>query len=1003
MTKAWETKLNIALSELLCQMGIASRGEVLYKGRQDVLVYHQGLAVVLEGSYSKQDAEDDAKKRIEQLSADLAIAVHYPSDIPQELRESEIKEKLKHANMLAKPIVPEDFSETLFEKLGKGVAITPDNWLTVDLNGLVELIREVGLFVISEEAVKKTEVAVGDLVDEFVTNLSRHDESASIAQNLHDVLYKLYGFSIGDPVAIKEAVFAQAGLAVLLSAVYYETVRHAYRLDSLSDLSERSSPQQGLEKAVRRILKINYEPVFEATRDMLKAFPSLPRIFGNLLDLASMIASKKTLLRRDFAGKVYHKVVGDWSLKKGLATFFTEVPAAYLLLHLAKPTLSKIGDFACGSGTLLVAAYSAANTNYRLTLLRKGVDRDPQEIEKEFHTTFMQSCHAFDVLEYAAQITALNLAFHSPTTPLHHFSVYSLPFGYRDEDESTSLGSLELVRITPGIWEDGKAMTKVGIHSKERRMLKELQGMEPLDLVAMNPPFTRTTGRGGREGGGLFGFMSVGVAKDRTKQDYEKLRDGISSRLTEIATELLRGGDLDNLLRDKEFQPYTSIWQAGEGVPFLYLADSRLKDKGKLCFVLPRSLLSGSSWFLARTLLAAKYHVEYIVVSYDSVGGHNFSHSTSLSEVLIVAKKVAVHDRKENTGIVMLLKKPATSIEAIALANSLQDKGCELVTSGCASAFLMQVGRAELLEYLDNWGRFAYLPNPTILKHTKDLLCGRLVVGNLTKTIPIKRLNDLVSSIGVDAHRFADTFKIVEERVPGASSMLHGGEEDLRRRMASSPNAYMVPTRDRGAALVQEKASRLLVPDRIWVETAHVISLMCEEPVLSNIFYALRLNSVAKGALEALCLWLNTTWGILTVLANRTETRGGWIRLKQSQWRLLPVLDVTRLSEGRLMKLAEVFHQFKNKELPRIPEQFGTTDKVSQIRIEMDSAFLHALGIKPSEDDLRVLYNEVGSALTQWLGANEPRWSGEGDSIPLRKAPRVKRNRRNQGEAELEI
>jgi len=193
MTKAWESKLNIALSELLCQMGIASRAEVIYKGRQDVLIYHQGLAVVLESSYSKQDAEADAKKRIEQLSADLAIAVHYPEDFQQDLREGEIKERLKHATMLAKPIVPEDFSETLFETLGTGVARTPDNWLTVDLNGLVELIREVGLFVISEEAVKKTEVAVGNLVDEFVTNLSQHNESASIAQNLHLWLNTTWG------------------------------------------------------------------------------------------------------------------------------------------------------------------------------------------------------------------------------------------------------------------------------------------------------------------------------------------------------------------------------------------------------------------------------------------------------------------------------------------------------------------------------------------------------------------------------------------------------------------------------------------------------------------------------------------------------------------------------------------------------------------------------------------------------------------------------------------
>jgi hypothetical protein len=70
-------------------MGVISHSEHLSQGRKDVLIYHQGLAIVLEGSYNKKDAEDDAKKRIEQLAADVAIAIHYPpADFPQELTAS---------------------------------------------------------------------------------------------------------------------------------------------------------------------------------------------------------------------------------------------------------------------------------------------------------------------------------------------------------------------------------------------------------------------------------------------------------------------------------------------------------------------------------------------------------------------------------------------------------------------------------------------------------------------------------------------------------------------------------------------------------------------------------------------------------------------------------------------------------------------------------------------------------------------------------------------------
>jgi methionyl-tRNA formyltransferase len=90
MKLAFESKLNILLSELLNQMGVTSHSEYLGQGRKDVLTYHQGLAIVLEGSYEKQDAEKDAKKRIEQLAADVALAVHYPSVFPQDLTELSI-------------------------------------------------------------------------------------------------------------------------------------------------------------------------------------------------------------------------------------------------------------------------------------------------------------------------------------------------------------------------------------------------------------------------------------------------------------------------------------------------------------------------------------------------------------------------------------------------------------------------------------------------------------------------------------------------------------------------------------------------------------------------------------------------------------------------------------------------------------------------------------------------------------------------------------------------
>lgn len=971
MKQAFESRLNILLSELLNQIGVVSHSEYLGEGRKDVIIYHQGLAIVLEGSYDRQDAENDAKRRIEQLAADVAVAVHYPKAFSQDLTESQIKQRLKQSKLPVRVVVPEDISGTLFRVLyQKDVIAHPvEDWYELDLNFLATLIQEIAQFIISEEIVKQAEQDASDLVDRFVSHLSHHKQSETIANNLYAALYRLYGFSIGEPTQIKEAIFAQATLAILLGSVYYESIRYAHRLDSLKSIAWGNDAQRALEKASYDILEIDYEPIFDLMSDMLKAFPPMARSFGYLIDLANKVASKRALLRRDLAGKVYHKVVGDWALRKGLATFFTQVPAAYLLLYLAKPEPCQVADFACGSGTLLVAAYSSANTQYRLSLLKSGVDRHPVEIERDFHDRFINSCYAFDVLGYASQITAVNLALHSPETPIRESSpIYTMPLGYRPEDQTVSLGSLELARISPRLEQIFKQIVKTGVGKRERDALTTLEKLEPFDLIVMNPPFSRTTGRGGRSGGGLFGFMSDEEVRQKVLDDYKNLRDDIQRRMQETAKKLLKGNELDVLLRDPELRPYRIVWQAGEGLLFLYLADVQLQNGGKLCFVLPRGFLSGVSWFLARALLASNYHIEYVIVSYEP-GNYNFSESTSLSECMIIARKVEEHAESEETGFIILLKKPRTSIEAIALSKEIETKTEKYVQAGEARAFVVNPKKEELFENLDNWGRFVFLPNLRMLEEVKGILEGTLNVGNREAKIPLIRLNEIMSSIGVDRHRFIDTFQVIDERVPGTVKMLKGGEEVQRTKMKTSPNAYARPIIDRGKTIFEKTGGTFLVPDRIRITTAHVISMLSNEKLISNIFYVVRLKNETPERLKALCLWLNTTWGILTVLASREETHGGFIQLKMSQWKLLPVLDINSLPQDKVTALAAAFDEFEDAPLSRIPEQYRTNGEIDKFRLELDRSFLGILGIEARKTDLLSLYDEIRQSLVQWVGA----------------------------------
>jgi hypothetical protein len=238
--------------------------------------------------------------------------------------------------------------------------------------------------------------------------------------------------------------------------------------------------------------------------------------------------------------------------------------------------------------------------------------------------------------------------------------------------------------------------------------------------------------------------------------------------------------------------------------------------------------------------------------------------------------------------------------------------------------------------------------------------------------IPLTYLNNIIINIGIDAHQYHDNFKTVTTQTP--YPVIHGGEESLRTSMLVKPNAFTHPKSDKAKQVYKKHANRVLVPDRIWWDTAHVIALYCTEPVISNIFYVVKLkvpDNVREYAEKAFVLWLNTTWGMLIVLLSREETRGRWTRLKMGQWRLLKVLDVSALSLDMLKMLAKIFDAYADKVLRRIPEQFNPQNP-DPIRIAVDKSFVKVFNTSVDnrilEDRLKEFYKCIYISLQQWIG-----------------------------------
>ncbi len=70
---------------------------------------------------------------------------------------------------------------------------------------------------------------------------------------------------------------------------------------------------------------------------------------------------------------------------------------------------------------------------------------------------------------------------------------------------------------------------------------------------------------------------------------------------------------------------------------------------------------------------------------------------------------------------------------------------------------------------------------------------------------------------------------------------------------------------------------------------------------------------------KALAVWLNSSIGLLTTLAERTSTEGGWVAIKKADLEQLPVLDMRAISHAQVQRLSELFDRMAEEEFERLP------------------------------------------------------------------------------------
>jgi hypothetical protein len=733
-----------------------------------------------------------------------------------------------------------------------------------------------------------------------------------------------------------EAISRISSLVIVNAMIFQEILSSyaEYRISTLERLKDEENVLSAFASQWRTILEINYYPIFHLARELLLQLPVNADTVGSLrstADAAQRIVGLRAALRHDLMGRVYHKLLAD---KKYLATYYTRVPSAILLLKLALGGDSfprrwhdfndlmnfRIADLACGTGTLLMAASDTVMDNYVRASVKTG--KTPNFID--IHRMLAEEIiHGYDVLPSAAHLTASTLALRAPEIAFKGMNLWSIPMG----GTLNSLGSIDfaydkrvfVIRDLFGAVKEAKKVTGKGEKKFDHAYLPEL------DLCTMNPPFTRSVG-----GNLLFGSLPD---KERAKAQTK----------------------LKKIVRRYDLQANIT---AGLGSVFVAVADRYIKKGGRLALVLPKALVSGVAWMPTRELLAKNYHLEFLVASHDPERW-NFSESTSLSEVLLVARKLDKGEDISNksTVIINLWRNPDTAFEALSIYHTLQNQAAPPGVRG-QGAMEFPLGKEKLGEALSfpwqemqqwhEWILPCAFAQSDLVRAAYFLSKGELWLPGMKEKfpVPLRRMGDF-ATLGPDRRDIHDGFKV--SRHPTAFPAFWGHDAQTITMLEQEPNAFLMPLAEAKESRPLRKtedlwplAGKIMMAERIWLKTQRLLCLRVSQNVLSNMWWPVSFRDKFQGnnIEKCLALWLNSTLGILLAMANRQETRGAWIDFKKPILSALPVLDVGSISGEQLALLATAYNEVCREELRPFPEM--DTDPV---RARIDAAIAKALNL----------------------------------------------------------
>ena len=839
--------------------------------RMDVVANVDGLRVVLEaetGSHRKQQAIADADARLHQGLTNIVFAVCYPSGASiQTLHDASLTWTVRTRD--------------------SGLA---GQWATGNIQQLADAVRRAPETL--PDADKAAQI-LSDGLDSAVQRLSTPTRRA-LAQALDLPAEKGGGYFTA----------AKRGMLVIATAMLF----HHRLQDHLPILcpsgfdgiwppasARNCAEKQGTvigsyNEAWRAILAVDYKPVFMTGRVALGALPAEPdsaQAIYNLASVVEQVASYVHGLRHDLLGRIFHRVL-DTARYDG--SFYTSTAAAVLLTTLAirendanwsDPNAVgniRICDPACGTGTLLMA------TAERIRDLRKAASPTSEADEELLALSLVEDMlWGYDCNLTATHMAASTLGMLSPSTQFGRMRIFRALLGVYDG--VAYLGSLEFLSGGPRLaaW---PAMTQ----QVEDDLPDEPP--PPMDIVVMNPPFTRDS---------LRHDQFTRAEEEQIKRREKQMLDG---------------------------QPYRMAARlSGSANAFLVLADKMLqRDGGTLAVVLPTVMATNPAALETRRYLAAHFHIDTIVSSHDP-SRIFFSENTAIGEVLLVCRRWSSSGPKPPTRFVNLARNPATPVEALDVAARIEQPTKHDGTLQGDGRFTVQwVDATRVAE--GTWNAVNFL-SPYLTDAYRVLADSS------------RALSDF-AEVGPAGQRIRDAYTRSTLPTQSGRRALWQHDTDSTQSMQAEVDAFIEPIAAKRhlADSYWEQRSRLLLPARMRLNTARVAAVMLSEPAVGSLWVPCRPHD--PGNAETICLYLNSSVGLLALLGGRGNRVPSYPAFSLDAQRALPVPDFGTLGAGARDLMATTFARLRGETLQPFPRM---NDDL--VRKQIDDAVAQAFNFDP--------------------------------------------------------